>query len=804
MRINTIWTLLFLACFSQAFADNVPTDVDEDDVVASMDFTSMAAVASITSDDSYIYLNTTSRKVSKLILNEEGLQVDKTSANIGNSGQKIKCIAENGDYLYVAMRGNGYGMHNDTKFPEWLFSFEQGLDEFTSDLDLFDSYTQQGTAKLDETGEPSPARWNHSLRMHKGEGSADENYAMLKKNLEIGEAAYFSLWLKEVGDNSENVRIPILTSGEDVTLAIVINPEKMIGIEFNGTTNFTTYQIGEQWNNVRINVQDSKATIYARDWNMGSWTSVAVEGTLNADAIAMGIITDDQDVDILIDDYAYNPTNISEVMYLNGSFVILQKSNLKAVKTLYFDMRALDIYIDKDEQLLYLACIGGFNIYDIAEPTAPKLLGYCHEADRTWTYIPSNNSNANYHFKAKGEEVQKIKVDSFGGKKYLVAGEEAYGVGLYDVTDPTKPFRIKKANVVPNVYCLNSSNKTTTQPKYSQWGVVFEYPYIYATVASYMTFQHNEYFDGAYTLVNNDNIVYGIMVIDISDTENIQKKIIQLPETCYPTYINADGDAQPTILTADQHYLYGNLSDKGIMIFRKEGMDSEFVGCRLMPGNGRSSALHLTDDGILWVGEGTMGSVWTDRKLFALDFTQTFEVKVGETQFTSYVTTGDADFNDVTAYIVTQASQSGVTLQQVKSAPDATPVIVNAPQGSYKLARAFDTDDVADNLLIAGDGTTKGDGKTIYALGLNKDTGKPAFCLVADGLTIPQDKGYLIIEDAVAKELIGLFDGQADGITDIVSENANKEKTIFNIAGQRIASPRKGFNIIGGKIVFIK
>ena len=803
MKIISFWTLLFFACINTAFADNVPTDVDNEDVVAEIDFSELAPVASIASDDNYIYVNTNSRKVSRLVLSEDGLQIDKTSAAIGASGQKIKCIAENGDYLYVAIRGNGYGMHNDSKYPEWLFSFEQGLDEFTTDFDLFDSYSQKGTAKLDETGEPSPARWNHSLRMIKGAGDAEDNQAILKKAWDFGQDAFFSLWIKEQSTNSENVRIPVLTKGEEVTLAIVINSEKLIGVEFNGITEFTSFKIGEQWNNVRINVTDSKATLFVRDWNLGDWTSVDVEGNLNADAIAMGIITDAEDVEVLIDDFAYNSTNLGEVLNLNGALVVIKKSTMKVVNSINFDMRALDIFIDKEENKLYLGCIGGFNIYDISQPTSPKLLGYCHEADRTWTYVPASKTS-NYHFKAKGEEVQKIKVDSYNGRKYLVAGQEAFGVGLYDVTNPSKPFRIVVANSVPNVKCLNASNKTSNQPQYSQWGVVFEYPYVYATVASYMTFQHNEYFDGDYTLVDDSNIVYGIMVIDISDTDDIQKKIIPLPQACYPTYINAEGDAQPTILTADEHFIYGNLSDKGIMIFRKDGMESQFVGCRQMPGNGRSSALNITNDGRLIVGEGVVGKAWNERKLFVLDFTQSFDVSVGETQFTSYVTTGNTEFNDVKAYIVTQANASGVTLQEVKAAPQATPVIINAPQGNYKLVRAFDTDNVDDNLLIPGDGSTAGDGKTIYALGLNKSTGEAAFCLVADGLVIPQDKGYLVVSDADAKEYLGMSEGQADGIYDIVRLNVKGNSRIYNISGQTMAKPTKGLNIIDGKKVFIK
>ena len=42
------------------------------------------------------------------------------------------------------------------------------------------------------------------------------------------------------------------------------------------------------------------------------------------------------------------------------------------------------------------------------------------------------------------------------------------------------------------------------------------------------------------------------------------------------------------------------------------------------------------------------------------------------------------------------------------------------------------------------------------------------------------------------------------GIRDIVPARSQSEGAIFNLSGQCIASPRKGFNIINGKKVLIK
>ena len=783
-------------------ADDEPKILQESNIVATMDMGEYVGVSTINRDNDYIYVNTGSRKVSKLIQDGNTFNIVTSSNNIGGSGQKIKCIAECGDYLYIAMRGNGSGMNNDTKFPEWLFSFEKGLDAFTNDFDLFDSYESFGSAYLNEIGEPSPARWNHSLLMHKGTGNASANHAILKKSWSIGSDAFLSLWIKEHGDISENVRIPVLTNGNEVALAIVINREKFIGLEFNGTTEFTTFQIGDQWNNVRINVSDSKATLYVRDWNLGDWTRVAVEGNLMADSIGMGIITDSENVEVLIDDFAYNSTNISDVMCRNGALVVLEKSTMKSVKTITFDMRALDIYIDKVEKRLYLGFIGGFNIYDISNPVNPTLLGYCHTADRSWTY-PSTSSTSNYHFRAYGEEMQKIKVASHNGKKYLVSGEESKGVSLYDVTNPYNPFRISRVHEVPKVSCLNENSKQTTQPQYSQWGIVFEYPYIYSTVASYMTFQHNEYFDGKYTLLDDSDIVYGLMVIDISDLSNIKSKIIPLPKACYPIYINAEGDAQPTSICTDGQYLYANLSDKGLMIYSKSGMESESIGCLPLPGDGRASVVYADDDCKIYVGEGVTNDNWPDRHLFILDFSQTYDVTLSDAEFTTYIAPDDIDFGELSAYIVTEVNSESVTLTQVKSVPSGTPIIINAPEGTYTLHHSFTPDDVSGNLLIAGDGITCGDGKTIYSLGKSMSSGQVCFCLVAEGTVIPTDKAYITVTDGDAKPFISISGDTSSGINEFAGL-LQTTGNYYDLNGRKQPWLNSGLNIVNGKVVLIK
>ena len=184
------------------------------------------------------------------------------------------------------------------------------------------------------------------------------------------------------------------------------------------------------------------------------------------------------------------------------------------------------------------------------------------------------------------------------------------------------------------------------------------------------------------------------------------------------------------------------------------------------------------------------------------------EVNITDAEYTAYVTEFDMDFREtegLTAYKVTKATTDWATLEEIEQAEAGTAVILHGEAGTYTLQETA-TEAVAhsDNLFLPG-GSQQGDGKTIYGLGNKNSVG---FYLVGDGVTVPEGKGYLVIEPTTqttgAKEFIPFGGDGVTGIDTVVEENVEKDGAIYNLAGQRIAQPQKsGIYIVNGKKVFI-
>ena len=185
-------------------------------------------------------------------------------------------------------------------------------------------------------------------------------------------------------------------------------------------------------------------------------------------------------------------------------------------------------------------------------------------------------------------------------------------------------------------------------------------------------------------------------------------------------------------------------------------------------------------------------------------------VTIPEVGYTAYVTEFDAEIPSTTidkAYKITEATTSGVILEPIETAKKGTAVILQGKEGYTSRINIYETgiaEKHTDNLFKAG-GEMVGDGKTIYALG-NKN-GVVGFYLVKEGVTVPADKGYLVIDPSLqpngVKEFIP-FGGEATGLETIEEKSSDKENVIYNLAGQRVTQPTKsGIYIVNGKKVFI-
>ena len=184
-------------------------------------------------------------------------------------------------------------------------------------------------------------------------------------------------------------------------------------------------------------------------------------------------------------------------------------------------------------------------------------------------------------------------------------------------------------------------------------------------------------------------------------------------------------------------------------------------------------------------------------------------ITIGSAGYTTYVPKHKVSFPDgVTGYIATATGASTVTLNSVDVVPVGTPLVLKATAGSYELPVTEESaDDVSGNLLQASDGSVTSDGSTIFALGVGKtgeNEGKIGFYLVKKDETIPAGKAYLTVPASVKEFLTFVFDDLPTTVSEVKNDGVNTEKSIFNLAGQKMSKLQKGVNIVNGKKVLVK
>ena len=69
---------------------------------------------------------------------------------------------------------------------------------------------------------------------------------------------------------------------------------------------------------------------------------------------------------------------------------------------------------------------------------------------------------------------------------------------------------------------------------------------------------------------------------------------------------------------------------------------------------------------------------------------------------------------------------------------------------------------------------------------------------MAETVTIPEGKAYLIVSGGEVKPFYGFEEDDATGIS-LTPALSSREGEIFNLAGQRMSKAQKGINIINGK-----
>lgn len=170
----------------------------------------------------------------------------------------------------------------------------------------------------------------------------------------------------------------------------------------------------------------------------------------------------------------------------------------------------------------------------------------------------------------------------------------------------------------------------------------------------------------------------------------------------------------------------------------------------------------------------------------------------------TYVTQYAMDFSSVeglTAYVATSASAEGVTMTMVDEVPAKTPlVLVGTANNSYEVPVLASATAPETNLLKAGEGSNKVFDGSTYDYILYSD-GK--FYQIGSG-SVATTKAYLHLDAAPSNgaRTFSLIFSETTRVNKVKADNASSE--VYNLAGQRVATPQKGLYIVNGKKVIIK
>ncbi len=179
-------------------------------------------------------------------------------------------------------------------------------------------------------------------------------------------------------------------------------------------------------------------------------------------------------------------------------------------------------------------------------------------------------------------------------------------------------------------------------------------------------------------------------------------------------------------------------------------------------------------------------------------------ITIGDAGYITYLSSSSLDFTnqtEITPFIVTQSTNSAAILERVEMIPAKTPVVVCGTPGTYAVSVVTSADTVGDNLLIASDGTVKGDGETIYALG-NLSAGV-GFYLVDSDVVIPAGRCYLRIAGNSSSPSYIRLNMQEP--TDIgILKSCEDDSCYYTLSGLRVILPHKGIYIYKGKKIVIK
>jgi hypothetical protein len=316
-------------------------------------------------------------------------------------------------------------------------------------------------------------------------------------------------------------------------------------------------------------------SLWVRDKECGPWEKLISANNsgdnMIYDALCVGIISQSNNVELLVDDYYYNESGLDNVSYVNGSLTVVDKKTLSVLSKIHLDYKVCGLA--KVKNRLIVTFLNGFNVYSVDNPVNPKLL---------YTYRPNT-----------WVEYQGVDCFEKNGRCYALICTYSEGFVIIDLTDENSISLVKSFD-----FTSISNDTPLTQGLCYSFDVVVDYPFAYATVST----KHN--------YIGSINDYRGVVFIDLHDLYNPSMEFVEMPKDRLS--LIKSGDPTPTRISKNGNRIVVNNCDYGVEVFNiGSGGKGSYVTGIEMPERCSSNALFLTSDGLLFIGDiGTNGSLY--------------------------------------------------------------------------------------------------------------------------------------------------------------------------------------------------
>ena len=439
----------------------------------------------------------------------------------------------------------------------------------------FDYFEATGSASFDETATGSPNNLGYSARFKTTK--ATDNTAQLKYYIDImgGELSFM---MKMNCLPTQEVKIPLFSKGNNNRVLLSLSPNNdriTLALIVDGVKYSSSKSINiNEWHNIKLHVSSDNISAWIREIECGNWERLILTNTnsdISYDAICIGILSEANNVELLIDDLYYDKVDLDRVSYVNGALSIVNKNTMSVINKYNYDYKVCGV--SKIQERLIVTFLNGFNVYNTENPSSPRLL---------YTYRPK-----------EWTEYQGVDCFEKDGRTYAIVCTYNKGFIIIDLTEENNISIVKSFD-----FTTISGDNPLTQGSCYSFDVVVDFPFAYATVST----KHN--------YIGSSSDHRGIVSIDLNNLYNPSMKFVEIPKERIS--LIKSGDPTPTRITKCGNKIIVNNCDYGVEIFNTStnGIVTYLSGLAMLE-QCTSNAIFSTSNGLLFIGDiGTKGFLY--------------------------------------------------------------------------------------------------------------------------------------------------------------------------------------------------